>query len=679
MPKINILPPEVFNLISAGEVVERPSAVVKELVENSIDAGASEIVVSIVDGGKSNITVIDNGCGIEKESLPLAFFPHATSKLSRAEDLDDISTLGFRGEALPSINAVAQVKISSRTAECEVGSYFDAQTKTCGELGMVCGTKIEVNNLFYNAPVRAKFLKKAATEAEFVSDIVSQIIFANPNVKIKYVVDGKTVFQTLGGMENALYAVYSSEIANNMLAFDYQFEKIRVYGYCGNKELYKHNKNFQTIIVNGRPINNVTIQMAVAQAYGNILMKRCYPVFVLNIIMPFDEVDVNVHPRKSEVRFVDNNAIFSCVYRSIKRVLEENEKSIGSLDNTLAGQPTIVEKLDMRANNYKNSLNMEQKELGINEKLSTLSTEAKDSLSNLYMKFNNLVENSSANSSENLTFTTNDNKSANLSDNLTNKSGQKIQIDLEEYSNIVPDSQCKFGSKIPNVAENRVNFDYNNFNKESENVDKYSNKNIENNDIFDKIEQICAEFRIIGQLFNTYLIVEQADKMYLIDQHACHERILYDKLIKQINASDVISQPMLLPYIYECDHQKFEFLLSIVPNLNKLGFEIEEFGGFSFKINAIPSILGNIDFQNFFDGLFQDKQSLLLVNKNELINDKLASQACKAAIKGGDNLTESQIASLLTNGEIPTQCPHGRPVVKVILKTDIEKLFKRIV
>ncbi|MDE6211465.1 MAG: DNA mismatch repair endonuclease MutL, partial [Clostridia bacterium] len=306
MAKINVLDSSVFNLISAGEVVERPSSVVKELVENSIDAGATSISVGIKEGGISSIVIVDDGCGIDKDNMRLAFLPHATSKLAKAEDLDNIATLGFRGEALASVSAVAQVTMTSKTQDDEVGNYITLSAGKVieeGKRAIAQSTSIEVENLFFNTPVRKKFLKKPKQEESNVTAIMIQLALANPDIKFKYTVDNKIVFQTNGGLEEAVFAVYDNEIANGLLPFDVTYDNYRIYGYTGNASIAKHNRNYQTIIINGRVISNQTISTAVSQAYGNRLMTRTFPVFVLNIVMPFDDVDVNVHPTKTDVRF----------------------------------------------------------------------------------------------------------------------------------------------------------------------------------------------------------------------------------------------------------------------------------------------------------------------------------------------------------------------------------------
>ena len=326
MPNINKLDPSIYNLISAGEVVENPSAVVKELVENSIDAGATEITIIVEEGGIKTIKIIDNGCGMNKDNIYLSYLPHATSKISSSMDLDNISTLGFRGEALASIAAVSHLTIESK----ELNSNFGYLVKVSSgvieeehECGMMQGTTITVSDLFYNTPVRLNFLKSKKQEEALITSKVKQLIFANPNLKFKYIVDDNLVYQTGGGLEDAIYSIYGNQIANNLLPFDFTYNNYRAYGFTGNINITKPNRNYQTIIVNGRVITNQNIQLAVMQAYGPALMKRTYPVYLLNLVIPFDEVDVNVHPSKLDIKFSNFEDLKELVRKGIKDVLDK--------------------------------------------------------------------------------------------------------------------------------------------------------------------------------------------------------------------------------------------------------------------------------------------------------------------------------------------------------------------
>lgn len=644
MAKINVLDSSIFNLISAGEVVERPSSVVKELVENSIDAGATSVAVEIKDGGISSISVTDDGSGIDKENMRLAFLPHATSKLSKAEDLDNIATLGFRGEALASIAAVSQVTMTSKTSEEEIGNFIVLHAGKIVEEGkkaIAQSTSIVVENLFFNTPVRKKFLKKPKQEEANVTQVMVQLALSNPDIKIKYVVDSKTLFQTNGGLEEAIYSVYSADIANELIPFDYAFDNYRVYGYTGTPALSKHNRNYQTIIINGRIISNATISTAVAQAYGNRLMTRTFPVFVLNIIMPFDEVDVNVHPTKTDVRFEDTHRVFSCVYKAISGALADYEKKLifGESENTVRSAAPVEKHEQTQIKTFEKQT--EKKDDELQSKL--FGNETKTDFGKLLEKQKKVVEE------------------------------LKYEKDLPKNTfNVVKD-----GAKVYDVEKKSVS-------QASDKKYDFSQKEeqISQSSLLDIIdEQLENKYKVVGQIFDTYLILEYGGAVYFIDQHACHERFIYDNLLEQVNSRQVDTQMMLIPYIVECNNNQYEFMLQMSDNFKELGFEIEEFGDLSFKISSVPYVLRDINLGVFFANLFEERQSVQALKNSDIIKDKLAQKACKSAIKAGEKLSDKQIRDLLDSMKdgIPLQCPHGRPAVIKYTRKDFDKLFKRIV
>ncbi len=641
MAKINVLDSSVFNLISAGEVVERPSSVVKELVENSIDAGATSITVEIKDGGITYISITDNGCGIDKENMRIAFLPHATSKLAKAEDLDNVATLGFRGEALASVSAVAQVTMTSKTAEDEIGNFITLSAGKVVEEGkkaIAQSTSITVENLFFNTPVRKKFLKKPKQEEANVTAIMIQLALANPEIRFKYIADGKVVFQTNGGLEEAVFAVYNNEVANALLPFDETYDNYRIYGYVGTAEVAKHNRNFQTTIINGRVISNNAVSTAVSQAYGNKLMTRSYPVFILNIVMPFDDVDVNVHPTKTDVRFADSHKVFSCVYKAVLSTLAKQEQSL------FLGKTKDVER-DVKENLEK------PKEIKVKVNI------ADD-------KSQNFLNQPNADIFEAIDKDNNIEKKEYQA--LLDK--QKQIVEQMRYKKDLPKAEIKVGDSAgvnytkPQVA---VKPDF-----------------AVQSDLLDMIdEQLESEFKVVGQIFNTYLIVESQGIVHFIDQHACHERLIYDRLLQEVNSSNVGVQYMLVPFVLDCNNSQYEYISAIKDNLKELGFDIEEFGGLSFKVNSVPHLLNDINLAVFFDSLFSDRQSAVALKNADLIRDKLAQKACKSAIKAGAQLNNDQIKQLLSSMEegVPLQCPHGRPAVFSYSRRDFDKLFKRII
>ena len=651
MAKINVLDSSVFNLISAGEVVERPSSVVKELVENSIDAGATSISVDIKDGGISSIVITDNGCGIDKDNMRLAFLPHATSKLAKAEDLDNIATLGFRGEALASIAAVSQVTMTSKTEDSDLGNYLilsGGKVVEEGKKAIAQSTCICVENLFFNTPVRKKFLKKPKQEEANVTAIMTQLVLANPDIKFKYSVDGKKIFQTNGGFEEAIFAVYNTEIANNLIPFDYTYDKYRIYGYAGNTSLFRHNRNYQTIIINGRVIENSTISTAVSQAYGSKLMTRTYPVFALNIVMPFDEVDVNVHPTKTDVRFADGHSVFSRVYKAITSALAQQQQSLTFGNNN----PVNAAVLSCEKDSAKQGVNTEE------------SAQAEKNVTSDFSQ--KIYDKSTPNADTVFDL-----------DKLLEK--QRKIVEEQRYVKDLPKSNYGVadGVKSAFTANSKIDVKEKSKDIKKNHVDTEIKSNL-----LDMVEaQLESDYTVVGQVFDTYLIIEADGKVHFVDQHAVHERFIYDGLIEEVNGGNVNVQYMLVPFILECNNSQYEYISVMKESLKSLGFDIEEFGGLSYKINSVPYIVREINLAVFFDQLFAERQSALSLKNSDLIRDKLAQKACKAAIKAGEKLDNDQIKRLLDsmkNG-IPLQCPHGRPAVISYSRKDYDKIFKRIV
>lgn len=648
MAQIHVLEPRVYNLISAGEVVERPASVVKELVENSIDAGATEITVEITDGGIRSISVTDNGCGVDRENLPLAFLPHATSKLEYAADLDDISTLGFRGEALASIAAVSQVTFRSRTVDDEIGNEIRIDGGIVSEIvpvGMPLGSKITVDNLFYHTPARAKFLKKPKLEAAAVTQTVLQLILSNPTVRFGYLSDGKTVFRTNGTLDDAVCAVFERSVANALIPIDHTHNGIRVYGYIGHPSVAKHNKSHQITIVNGRSIQSDSVRAAVMQAYGHRLMTRMHPVYVLNLIVPFDRVDVNVHPTKSEVRFSDPNAIFSAVYHAVLQGIAQFD---GYLDPNTASATVTQEKKsaqteDVAQEPIKDIVAPKQYDKqplepqGISDKLSSM---------------------------------------------LQQSQSERVQSTISSHPTPSATEQFTRAPRVNSWTRPSVTAADSAGRIHARTEATPVRSNTQQTDLFETIEKQLERvpFRIVGQVFDTYLILETDTKVYLLDQHACHERVLYDELVAQFNRKQVVSQPLLLPYTLNCSPAQYEYLDSLREVLTSLGFEIEPFGELEYKVNCVPALLDRMNLKTFFDRLLADSRTLSGKNA-ELITDQLAQHACKSAIKAGDKLSEEQIAHLLENMQngIPLQCPHGRPAVLAFTRQDFDKMFKRIV
>lgn len=651
MSKINVLSPSVFNKIAAGEVVDRPASIVKELVENSIDAGATSVTVEIKNGGITDIEVSDNGCGIEKSEIEKAFLPHATSKIETAEDLEDILTLGFRGEALASVAAVSEVLLITKTKDDVSASSFSVYGGEFGEVtetGAPFGTYIKVSNLFYNIPVRQRFLKKPKQEESEVAEIISRLILANPNIAIKFIADGKTVYNSQGtGLKDAIYAVYGANTVENILFVKGQKDDIKIEGYIGKPTFVKANRTYQTVIVNGRYVVSPLLSAAVARVYEDYMLKRAYPFFVLNIDILPSLVDVNVHPNKKEVKFQDSQAVFGLVLHTVDRALIESRNS--NEENKRVSAEVL----------YNNP--------EISSETSTLTGQSTYQPSNSTAVFENDTENTqvspdfSDKSTLNVTFLTQNDNYEPLS---------KIS------GNVTPVSEILLEKTLPNDTETiTLNADDSIKTQPKPVLNQFLFK-----DISEELDQ--QKVKLVGKIFNTFIIVEVEEKVYIIDQHAAHERLLYNNIMESLKRNDRVSQPMFFPYVFDVNTKEFQFMLDNLDTIIKLGFEIEPFGSNSFKVSSVPYNLPNLELSEFFSKILEDMNTILNLKTKDMVLDHIAQTACKHAVKGGDDLSSEEIWTLL-NGVaekgMQLQCPHGRPFVIEIKRSDVDKWFKRIV
>lgn len=691
MAKINILDSSIFNKIAAGEVVERPASVVKELVENSIDAGATSIHVYVENGGINKIKVVDNGCGIEKEYIKTAFLPHATSKISSVDDLFKIGTLGFRGEALASICSVSQVNIISKTCNSDIGVIYEVDggiSKRESEIGAPNGTNITVENLFYNVPARFKFLKKPKQEEQEITNLMSRIILANPNISIKYTADGKEIYNSRGtGLLDAIFVVYGKELTLNVIEVNNIFNDLKITGFISKPSYTKPNKSYQTLILNGRVIENNMISLAVSNAYGETLMKRQYPFFVLNITIPNENVDVNVHPSKKEVHFENPNKIFGAVYTAIVNALT-NYKDVKNIDSiydenantdffgfkqySQQGESEIkTDKPEVIIKHVENA-KIIQKTVNNNEKTANFS------------KFNQIFQKNYSYgtvASDVFKSSSIDEKSEEYK-NEENK--ETIEINLKnEYKN----QQEFFPEIIDDTQDNECNQNKNNeivINLKSDKEPKFKEKNQYNQDnyIQDRLFKEDENFSIIGVVFNTYIIVEKGSNLYFIDQHAGHEKLLYDSFIENIKNHTVEVQQLMFPEFMSVNAIEKNYIDDNLENLNELGFDITLYGDDCYKISSVPLVLSDINLKSFWTNLISDLKDYSKKNVTDFIKEKLASCACKHAVKGGDKLSQTEIELLLqnlSNDKVALHCPHGRPIIIKISKVEFEKWFKRIV
>lgn len=630
MSEINLLSSKIYNRIAAGEVVERPFSVVKELVENSIDAGSKNINVEISDGGKSVIRVFDDGSGIEKDQLKKALLPHATSKIATLDDLDDITTLGFRGEALASIASVSKITITSKPENQQSGARISAEGGNIGEItddASPDGTEIVVRNLFYNTPAREKFLKTDRGEESDISAIMAKFILGNPNVAFKYVADGKVVLQSFGdGLESAMISVYGSGIIKDCFYIDSEKNGIKIKGYIGKQYFSKPNRSYQSSFMNGRYVVNQTISAAVTNAYSSYMMKRQYPFYVLSVELPPETVDVNVHPNKTDVRFSDNRIVYGAIYSVLSKVLDGSGEALN----------IVIEKNSINTNDITNDYvthnRLNQSSAIVKESKNVKGTEKRLPYENY--SYNTL---------------------------LFCDSGKIDNLSVDSDNNAKPDDI---------FAENKAYLE--SLEKKKEEL---LNKPVQ------QVVEIETDLRFVGQVLNTFLVFDDGNDIYFVDQHAAHERILFDKFMDQIKSGTIDVQPLLIPYIENVNQEEYTFLLDNVKAFDALGIEISDFGKNSIKISTLPTCFIDMNVKGFLFDVLSDLRGLKSLSIDDILREKIAQKACKAAIKSGDSVSDDEVVIVADaiKKNMGLKCPHGRPVVVKITRTEIDKWFKRIV
>lgn len=687
MGKINILTKEIFNRIAAGEVVDRPYSAVKELIENALDAGATEISVYVEKGGRQLIRVCDNGGGIEPDDMRKAFIPHATSKVAKVEDLDSIATLGFRGEALASISSISRTEITSKTENnpacrvlCEGGYIGKVEPAALDR-----GTEVAVHDLFYNTPARAKFLKSDKAEEGDIHNFVSRFILGNPEVSFKYYSDGKLKLQSFGnGLDEAVTQVYGAKVIPNCYKINAEKNGIKIHGFIGNQNFFKPNKSYQSLFLNGRYIVNSIVSSAITNAYASYLMKRQYPFYVLFLDVPAEMVDVNVHPNKADVRFTDGRAVYGAVYSVISGILDGTARAadfvvdyarIPEIRSSMPVQTSIGEAAAQGAelgsgtgdpeggkavqdqpkapDLYGGDLSKEKPEssdgqqadsgyLSYEEVLSHGGVQEKSSGAKAepvpdYSAYENYAE-------------------PKFEDRERTYPVYAYYSDLKE-KNVLGVSSPTLGISDSLVPSSRQ--------KKAEEQEKF----------------VCRDFTYKGNLFNTYLLYEIGGEVYIIDQHAAHERLIYDRFRKQVEERKVARQGMLVPYIISLTPEENSFMEENLMLIREMGFDIEPFGINAYRVCEVPADLKNLDFAAFFNELLSDVSGLKSIKMADVLKDKIAMAACKHAVKGGMELTRQEADGLLAemHGDMGLKCPHGRPVAVKLTKYQIEKMFKRIV
>ena len=647
MSKIVLLTKEVYNRIAAGEVVERPFSVVKELVENSIDAGATEIVIKLEDGGKKLISVKDNGSGIEKDDLVNATMPHATSKIKTADDLDKIATLGFRGEALASIASVSEMKIISKVRTAEIGYYIESDYGVLGDLEPFPaddGTVIEVRNLFKNTPAREKFLKPSKNEEADIVNIVTRLIFTHPEIAFKLVLDGKEKLHYAGGsIDEAIIEIYGYETIRDCIQIETEKNGLKISGFIGETYFVKPNRTYQTIVLNGRYVQNITLQTAIHNAYAPYLMKRKYPFYVLKIDVAPEFVDVNVHPNKADVRFADNHVVYGAIYSIVSKVLEGNAAAIDIVKpNGYFQTGSVVETKSVTDSENKNEENGERKYadvVGCDDPVVL-----PDYLTRLGKFFDPVTA-----------------EKEGLFDNLplSSPSSGSTETETSEEKKLSIDDIFAENKKYIEELESR----------------KSNTEKPTQTEIF-----VDDNIRVVGQVLKTYLIFEKGEDIYFIDQHAAHERLLFDKITEEYKNGKTDEQTLLVPFLYSVNEKEAEFLTSRFEYFRNAGIDVAEYEDGVFAVYALPLTLLDMDIKAFFDDVLSD-MSFRKADMPDIIRDKLAQKACKAAIKSGKTLSQSEIDKLLEklHGDMGLKCPHGRPIAIRITRTEIDKWFKRIV
>lgn len=628
MANIQVLDQITIDKIAAGEVIERPSSIVKELVENAIDAKASAVTVEIKDGGISLIRITDNGCGIEKNEVPLAFLRHSTSKIRSVEDLTGITSLGFRGEALSSIAAISQVELITKTRDCDFGTKYiieGGMEKSLEDTGAPDGTTFLVHQIFYNTPARRKFLKTPMTEASHVNELMVRLALSHPEVSIQFINNGQKKIHTSGNgkLKDVIYHVFGRDIANNLLPVDERIDGLHLTGYIGKPLISRGNRNYENYYINGRYVKSNIIAKAIEDAYKDFTMQHKYPFTVLHFEMDGQDLDVNVHPTKMELRFSNQQEVYNFVYHALKNALSEKELIPRvELPEAKAAQPEVkneayfMKKMRERVESYHRQHSQ---------------AEVKD----------------------------------------------KAQIHRESQQTDRIREAVNYARRQEPIAESK---------EIPKEVLPQPEQKIEQLDFFEEkllSKQAMKEYKLIGQVFETYWLVEYQEQLYIIDQHAAHERVLYERTLKGMKTREFTSQYLSPPIILNLSMQEAELLRTHMERFTSIGFEIEPFGGDSYAVRAVPDNLFSIAKKELLiemlDALSEEISSS---EAPDLIAEKVASMSCKAAVKGNSKLSAAEVDTLI--GELleldnPYHCPHGRPTIIAMTKRELEKKFKRIV
>ena len=672
MSKIHVLNQDTINKIAAGEVIERPMAVVKELTENAIDAGAGAITVEVKDGGKALIRMTDNGVGMNEEDVRLAFTPHATSKIDDAEDLLRVSTLGFRGEALASISSVSQLEMVTKTRNELMGCRYEAdggKERTLEAVGCPDGTTILVRNLFFNTPARLKFLKSSPTEAGYINTLIERLALSHPDISFRFINQNQTKIHTSGNgnLKDVIYHIYGKDITSNLLEVDASEVSCQVKGFIGKPIISRGNRNYMNYFINGRYIKSSTIHKAIEDAYQPYTMQHRYPFTVLHFTVAPELVDINVHPQKMEIRFSDAQGIYQSVYHAISEALKHREFIPEVSLASPASQP-VPKKGQATAKPVREPEMFEKKRMQSVQILEEIKKQDE------ILKQQGIMRESAVYGKQDRA------DASKIMDDVSDMESTKAA------GNAVPNIRQteEAVSTAPNIGqveivENIVQ------NTEHTKEVKYNVHNPVQESFFDKgilSEQAQKEVKIIGQVFDTYWILQYDNAMYMVDQHAAHEKVLYERFMKQFSEKKPMVQLLQPPVVLTLTMQEEQAVKEHMSVFEELGYQIEPFGGREYVVNGVPAHLPQIGNEELLKEVIDAMVDEHSRPTPDILKDKIASMSCKAAVKGNNRLPREQMEELLRELmtlENPYHCPHGRPTMIKMTKTELDKKFKRIV
>ena len=727
---IYVLDQDTINKISAGEVIERPMAVVKELIENSIDAGANSVTVEIKDGGKGLIRITDNGSGIDREDIRLAFTPHATSKIRQAQDLLSVSTLGFRGEALASVSSVSMLEMLTKTREDFSGWRYvieGGEEKKLEAVGCPDGTTFIIRNLFYNTPARLKFLKTAQTEAGYISGVVERLALSHPDISFRFINQNQSKLHTSGNgnLKDVIYNVYGRDIANNLLEVKNENEICNIYGFIAKPVVSRGNRSYINYFINGRYIKSQIVTRAIEEAYSSYTMQHRYPFTALNFEIAPNLIDVNVHPQKMEIRFANEKELYSVIYNAVADTLSHKEfipeVSFGKEEKPQKSQvkqkPVQVPVKNIEVKNPVVSpvaANIENEKVASSVVHTISDTEkafnkedlsVKEKEEDIYKVSDIKISSQNDNVAKNKDLNTNAvalneneikiqyTKPDTINNDIVKKIEENIKSDLkdigavtlrkptqEEINKIFAKTQKETVAERQKPEASEVNLTQSVAEQAEYNVKSAKQETLFDTEIMSK--QAEKDIKIIGQVFSTYWILQYGDSMFMIDQHAAHEKVLYERFMKKFAENEVYTQLVQPPVVLSLSMLEQQVVEENMELFEKLGYNIENFGGKEYMVTGVPAHLPDVSVEELLieiiDSLVADKGK----KTPEMLLDRIATMSCKAAVKGGSNLSVEPAQELLKELmmlENPYNCPHGRPTMIKMTKKELEKKFKRIV